>query len=133
METLKQISLFVENRSGALAEIIALLSNAGINIRTLSLADTQQFGILRLLVDDTVLAAETLKKAGIAIKVTDVIGLNVSDKVGGLSAVLNILARHRLSVEYMYAFTSGKDGQAALVFRFSDVAAAQKALAEESL
>ena len=130
---LKQLSVFVENRPGALSSICGVLKENGIDMRALSLADTQQFGILRMLVPDPVFAKSVLEKAGFTVKTTDVLVLSVPDRTGGLAEVMQIIDRHGLSVEYMYAFPSFGDGKAMIVFRFSDPENARKELAGENL
>ena len=117
---IKQLSLFVENRPGALSAVCQVLKNNRINIRTLSLADTQQFGILRLLVKEYEKAKEALEAAGLVVKVTDVLALTVPDHPGGLADILTIFDKHKLSVEYMYAFTFGRGEKAVIVFRFEN-------------
>lgn len=128
-----QLSLFLENRSGAINEVCQTLKAAGISIRTLSLADTEQFGILRLLVKEWETARDVLSKAGFVVKVTDVIALTVEDRPGGLAAILDALAKHGVNVEYMYAFTFGSGDRAIMVFRFADQARAIEALEAEKI
>lgn len=118
---LHQLSLFLENKPGQIKVPCQVLAQAGINILALSLADTQQFGILRLLVKDWQKAHDALKAAGCVVNVTEVLALDVPDKPGGLAEVLAIIDEKKLAIEYMYAFTSGQRGQkAALIFRFED-------------
>lgn len=116
---IKQISLFVENRPGALSAVCRVLKENNIDIKTLSLADTQQFGILRLLVKECENAKAVLEKAGFLVKITDVLAMEVPDRPGGLSGILEIFDRHNLQVEYMYAF-GGRSDRAVMVFRFDD-------------
>lgn len=123
-----QLSLFLENRPGPLHAACKLLADAGIDILTLSLADTQQFGILRLIVRDWQKAKKVLEDAGRVVNVTEVVALEVGHKPGGLQAVLEIVAKTGLSIEYLYAFASGRAGTAALIFRFADADAAIAAL-----
>ncbi len=130
---IKQISLFVENKPGSLNAVCQVLRENNLNIRTLSLADTQQFGILRLLIKEYDKAAEVLEKAGFIVKLTDVLALPVSDCPGGLAAILNVLDKHNLSVEYMYAFTFGSNNRAVMVFRFEDTAEALRILQQEKI
>ncbi len=113
-----QISLFLENKPGHLRSVIQVLADAGINIVTLSLADTQQFGILRLIVEDWQKAQAVLGETGRAVNVTEVVATEVQDRPGGLAAILKILDEGGVNVEYMYAFTFGKADQAVMVFRF---------------
>ena len=130
---IKQISLFIENKPGSLNTVCQILAHNNINIRTLSLADTEQFGILRLLVKDWDKAKAELEKAGLVVKVTEVLALPVDDRVGGLAAVVEVLDRNALNVEYMYAFTFGKDDRAVMVFRFEDPDKALDALSKEDI
>ena len=117
---IKQLSLFVENRPGSLDAVCQVLKKHNLSIRTLSLADTQQFGILRLLVREHEEARRVLEEAGFVVKITDVLALTVPDCPGGLADILTILDRHGLSVEYMYAFTFGRGEKAVIVFRFEN-------------
>lgn len=117
---IKQLSLFLENKPGRLVEPCRLLAQAGIDIRTLSLADTQQFGILRLIVSDWQKAAALLQEAGYACKATEVLAVEVPDRPGGLAGILQIFDNSGVNIEYMYAFPFGKSGQAVLIFRFDD-------------
>ncbi len=128
---LKQLSVFLENKPGRLRELCALLAENGINIVTLSLADTEQFGILRLIVKEHDQARALLEEKGFVAKLTDVVAVEVNDQPGGLSEVLKIEEESGISVEYMYAFTIKSGENAVLLFRFDDmdkaVAALQKA------
>ncbi len=117
---IKQLSLFVENKPGSLYPICKVLQDNNINIRTLSLADTEQFGILRLLVKEWEKARDVLSAAGFIVKVTDVVALPVADHPGGLAELLKVVDKHNISVEYMYAFTFGHDQTAVMVFRFEN-------------
>lgn len=114
---IKQISVFVENKFGRLAEIIGILGKAGIDISALSIADTTDFGILRLIVNDPVKAEKVLKDEGFAVKTTDVIALAVEDKPGGLAKVLEELTKDNISIEYMYAFIGKTENSALVVVR----------------
>ncbi len=125
---IKQLSLFIENKPGSLNAICRVLKENDINIRTLSLADTQQFGILRILVKEHDRARAALEKAGFLVKVTDVLALPVSDHPGGLAELLRIFDASNISVEYMYAFTFGRQDSAVMVFRFENPDAALAAL-----
>ena len=125
---LKQLSVFLENKPGRLRELCAMLAENGINIITLSLADTEQFGILRLIVKDYDRAKELLKQKGFVAKLTDVIAVEVNDQPGGLSDILKIEEQSGISVEYMYAFTIKSGENAVLLFRFDDMDKAVDAL-----
>lgn len=116
----KQISLFVENRPGQLMVPCKVLAEADINIVTLSLADTEQFGILRLIVKDWAKAKEVLEAAGCVVTVTDMVAVEVPDRPGGLAEILSNMDGTGVNVEYMYAFTCRRGGRAVLLFRFDD-------------
>jgi hypothetical protein len=117
----EQISIFIENKSGRLAEIAGNLGDAGINIRALSLADTTDFGILRLIVDDVEKAKTILKDKGFTVSKTEVIAVEVPDCPGGLAAILHALDQERINVEYMYAFVERCGGNAVIIFRFDEI------------
>ena len=117
----KQISVFIENRSGRLREVADVLGKNSINIRALSLADTSDYGILRLIVDNPDRARDVLKKENFTLSETDVIAVEVSDKPGGLATVLNILGDAGINVEYMYAFVEKSSDNAVLIFRIEDI------------
>jgi len=117
----QQIAIFLENRSGRLADITQLLSEHNINIRALSLADTADFGILRLVVDNTKLAKAVLKEDGFTVGITDILAVEVPDKPGGLSTILQVVKDANLDVEYMYAFTQKSGEIGILLFRFDDL------------
>jgi hypothetical protein len=124
----RQISIFMENRAGRLAEIMKLLGEARINIRALSLADTSDFGILRLIVNDVDGALEALRRSGHTVSLTDVIAVEVPDQPGGLASVLVPLSAAGVNVEYMYAFVEKATDKAVVIFRFEDPDSAIKAL-----
>ena len=126
--TLKQISVFLENRPGALSAPCRLLAEAGINIQTFALADTQQFGILRLVVHEWDRAQQLLQQAGYAVRLTDVVALEVPDRPGGLAGLLEAIERVGVNVEYMYAFTAKQDDQGLMLFRFDQPETAVQAL-----
>lgn len=124
----KQISIFVENRSGRLASVISLLSENKINIRALSLADTESYGVLRLIVDETERAQKILKENQITTSLTDVLAVSINDTPGGLSDVLSVLSENGTEVEYAYAFISKKENEAAVILRVEEVKKAEDAL-----
>ncbi len=131
---IKQLSVFLENKPGALSAPCRLLSKAGINIQTASLADTREFGILRLIVEDTDKAKRLLQRNGFAVKVTDVIALEVVDEPGGLAAILDALEGTGINVEYAYSLTGRtKSGHALLLFRFSDPNTALQVLKDRKI
>jgi hypothetical protein len=113
-----QLSIFLENRAGRLAEVTRILSDGGINIRALSLADTSDFGILRLIVSDFDTAKAKLKDAGFTVGRTSVVAVEISDEPGGLHNILSTLQNEGINVEYMYAFVQQSGDSAILIFRF---------------
>ncbi len=124
----KQISVFIENRSGRLREVANVLGKNKINIRALSLADTSDYGILRLILDKPGLALEVLKKANFTLSETDVIAVEVGDRPGGLAEVLDVLGEAGINVEYMYAFVEKSSDNAVMIFRIEDIENAVRAL-----
>jgi len=117
----EQIAVFLENKSGRLAEITRILAENEINIRALSVADTADFGILRLIVDKVDLAKETLRAGGFTVGKTNVVAVEVPDRAGGLASVLKVVNGSGLNVEYMYAFVNKSGADAVLIFRFDDM------------
>jgi hypothetical protein len=115
-----QISLFVENKPGHIATPARLLAQEGVDIRALYLADTQQYGILRIIVSDWEKAARTLEAHGFVVKVTDVLAILVNDRPGGLADVLGTLEGTGINIEYMYAFSDVRGDEAILIFCFAD-------------
>lgn len=125
---LKQISVFLENRKGRLWKALNILSNAKINIRALSIADTSEFGILRMIVSDTELAKQILEDSNFVVKVNEVIAVGVSDNPGGLEGVLEIFNEMDVNVEYIYAFVEKNGEKAVVVIRTEDIDAGVNAL-----
>ena len=117
---IKQLSIFLENKAGRLAHVTGVLSEAGINILALSLADTSDFGILRLIVDSPTAADAALKANSIVCMVNDVTAVEVDNNPGGLHRILKALDGSGVNVEYMYAFAEPRSQKAALIFRFDD-------------
>lgn len=130
MKTIHQISLFLENKPGHLNAICRALSDSDINIVTLSLADTQQFGIVRLIVKEWEKAKQVLEKAGHIVNVREVVAVAVPDKPGGMGLTLDIISEAGVNIEYMYAFTMRCNTEAVLIFRFDDCSRAIEALAK---
>lgn len=123
--SIQQISVFVENTSGALYAMTGVLAQRGVDMRALSLAETKDFGIVRMIVDDVASATAVLKEAGYVHSVTPVVGVAIPDVAGGLNRVLQVLTDAAINVEYMYAFLGGKHTDAAyMIFRVEDPAAA---------
>ncbi len=114
----EQISIFLENKPGALESVMRLLKDANINIRSLSLADTSDFGILRLIVNDTNKALKVLNDNGLRVSRTSVVAVEVPDRPGGLHGILAVLAQHGINVEYLYAFIEKSGENAVIIFRF---------------
>lgn len=125
---IKQLSVFVENKPGRLAEITSIIASNGIDIRALSISDTTDFGILRLVVDKPYEAEKTLKEAGLTVSLTDVIAIGIPDKTGGVAETLAMVADKEVGVEYMYSFLSQNYQRAYLIMRVADTEKALSAL-----
>jgi len=126
---IKQVSIFVENRRGRLAEITGILAESGINIRALSIADTANFGLLRIIVDSPLDAERILREKGIAASITSVVAVNVPDEPGGLHNLLKLFSAHNLSVEYMYhAFIDSVENTACMIIRVDNELLAEQVL-----
>lgn len=130
---IKQLSIFVENKQGRLADITEILSKANANIRALSIADTTDFGILRLIVDTPEPAALALKEAGITVSITNVIAVGIDDVPGAFARPMRILADSGIDVEYMYAFITRKSEKAYVILRVADNDAATKILMDNGV
>ena len=128
-----QLSVFVENSPGHLRPPCQSLADAGINLATLSLADTQQYGILRLIIHDWQRAKAVLETAGFVVHVSEVLAIEVPDRPGGLADVLLAIEKARINVEYMYAFAEKRNDKAVLIFRFADADAAVRALQDSDI
>ena len=126
--TCKQVSVFLENRKGSLAAVCKILGNNGINLMALSIAETDNYGICRMILSDTDKGMEVLKKAGYTVRTTPVLVVCVPDRPNGLADVLSIIDKENVSVEYLYSFVRNSGFDALLIFRLSDAAAAEKAL-----
>ena len=129
----EQIAIFLENKSGRMADITSIMAQNGINIRAMSLADTADFGILRLIVNDTDKARAVLKDNGFTVGTTDVVVTEVDDKPGGLANVLQVLKEGDINIEYMYAFTQKSGGTGLIIFRFDEVERAIDILAKAGI
>jgi len=129
----KQISIFLENKSGRLAQVTRKLGENNINIRALSIADTTDFGILRLIVNDPSLASGILRKSGFTVSVTDVIAVEVADRPGGLADILEILQKANINIEYLYAFLEKTTNAALVVFRVEQLDEAIKTLEQKGV
>jgi len=131
--SVRQISIFLENKKGRLAEVTRLLAIRGVNIRALSLADTADFGVLRIIVNDPDACLETLKAGGIIAQVTDVLAVEIEDAPGGLSRVLAVLDEAGLNVEYMYAYVEKMKANAIVICKIDDKETASRVLKEKGI
>ena len=130
---IKQLSVFVENKFGRLEAIIDCLSKNNINLRALSLADTADYGVLRVIVDDADKAKMALSEIGVISKLTDVVAVYLDDRSGGLASVLSVLKDNDVSVEYMYAFLGRKEGKALMVLKADDEQKAEQVLTKNNI
>ncbi len=128
-----QISVFLENRKGRLHDACSLLGNNGINIRALTIAESEDFGVLRMVTDKPVIALEVLKESGFVATLTEIVAVEVPDEPGGLARVLKILMDRNMNVEYMYGFVERHSDKALLVFRFDDPDKAIEVLAKNKI
>lgn len=126
--SLKQLTVFVQNHQGSLVAITDTLAKHNVNIRALSIADTEDFGILRLIVNDTEVALKTLNEEGYLIKTTDVVGVKIGDAPGKLSEALKVLDQNHINMEYLYAFMTRTEKHAYMVMRVADNQKAETAL-----
>ena len=129
----EQISVFLENKAGALAEVTRILGESGVNIRALSLADTKDFGILRLIVNDNEKAKEVLGPRGFTVRKTEVVAVEVPDRPGGLAEILKVLSEANINVEYLYAFVQQSGENAIIIFRFDETDRAIAALSQKKV
>jgi hypothetical protein len=127
----EQISIFLENKAGRLFEVTKTLAEAGVNIRALALADTSDFGVLRLIVNDNAKAESVLKTNGFTVGKTDVVAVEVADQPGGLYNILDALQKAGVNVEYMYAFVQQSGNNAVMIFRFDNSDEAIETLQKE--
>jgi len=130
---IQQLSIFAENKPGHIAAPCRILAEKGIDIRALSVADTQHFGILRIIVSDPVAATKVLESAGYVVKSTEVLAVEVEDRPGGLAKILTAFERTTINIEYMYAFPVGRGEKAVLIFRFDLPDAAIERLQEKGI
>ncbi len=130
---IKQLSVFVENEKGKLSEITDLIAKAGIDMRAMSIADTSEFGILRLIVKDPAKVKALLEKNGFISTLNDVVGVEITDKPGGLAQIVSLFASNGINMEYMYAFLTRIEGKAYLVVRVDDTEAVEKLLASQNI
>ena len=130
---IKQLSVFVENKEGKLREITDILAKAGIDIRALSIADTSEFGILRLIVRDPQKAKALLEKNGFVATINDVVGVEINDRPGGLAEIVKLIAERDINMEYMYAFLTRTENKAYLVVRVDDASEVENLLESEKI
>ena len=130
---IKQLSIFVENREGTLVTVTDAIAKAGVDIRAMSVADTNDFGIFRLIVTDIAKAKQALDEANAFVSITEVVGVAVKDEPGALAKVVKILADHNINIEYMYAFITVSKQFAYVVLRVEDNDAAEKILLENGI
>ena len=131
--SIKQVSVFLENRPGTLNEMTTALAAGNIDMRALSLAEAGEFGIARIIVDDVYTASNVLKEAGFIVNLTPVLAFAVPDEPGGLNRILSVFTAEKISIEYMYATLGGADGHANMIFRVADVKAAEVVLKARGL
>ena len=130
---LKQLSVFLENKPGRLSHPCKALAEAGVNILTLCLADSEQFGILRLIVKDCEKARAVLEKAGCVVNVSDVLAIEIPDRPGGMADVLSDLEPNQINIEYMYAFTLKRGSNAVLIVRIEQTDRAIECLRRKNI
>ena len=130
---MKQISVFVENKVGRARDIVSALSDSGINLTALSMADTTDYGIMRLITSDPEKSQTVLKDRGYVVQATDVIAVAMNDVPGALADVLRVLAENEIFLSYFYAYSSSQDGKAVLVFKVDHPHTAQKVLTEHGI
>ncbi len=118
---IKQLSIFLQNRLGSLSKPLEVLSNADVNIRAMCMADTSEFGILRLVVDNPEKGKKALEESNFLVKTTEIIGVEMNDSPGGLTSVLNVIKNNDIDLEYLYAFTHDKVGKAILLLHSDDI------------
>ncbi len=128
-----QISVFLENRKGRLSDVCSLLGAHDINIRALTIAETESFGVLRIVVDKSEAAIKLLRENQFVANFTDVVAIEVPDQPGGLASILKILSEHDVNIEYMYGFVEKFSDKALLVMRFEDTDFAQQVLARQQI
>jgi hypothetical protein len=131
--TIRQISVFLENKSGRLAEVTTTLGEAGINMRAATIADTADFGILRMVVNDPKKALETLEKKGFTAKVTDVFAIEMDDRPGGLGSIMRLFHETGVNIEYLYSSLENKNDKAVVIFKVDDIEHGNKIVKEHKL
>jgi len=127
---IKQISVFLENKIGRLGEVTRILANAGINLRAISIADTADFGILRIIANKCDEALKALNDAGFTTRVSDVVAVEIEDKPGSLAKVMELFEKTKVNIEYLYASLEGNAGKAVVIFKLEDHQSGLKSLRE---
>lgn len=130
---IKQLTVYVQNKKGSMAALTDVLAKNGVNIRALSIAETEDFGLLRIIVNDETVATKILEENGYLIKVIDVVGVKIGDKPGALTAALSVLDKADVNVEYLYAFMARTEKHAYVVLRVEDNAKAEAVLEEAGM
>ncbi|MCL2231405.1 MAG: ACT domain-containing protein [Treponema sp.] len=130
---IKQISVFLENTTGRLSEVTRTLAGAQINLRAISIADTADFGILRIIVDKNDKAVETLNSAGFTTRQTDVVAVEIEDTPGSLANLMELFKNSQVNIEYLYASLEGQVGKAVVIFKLEDHAKGQKILSDNNI
>jgi hypothetical protein len=128
---IKQISVFLENTTGRLSEVTKTLANAGVNLRAISIADTADFGILRIIADKTEKAVDTLVSAGFTTRQTDVVAVEIEDVPGSLAKLMELFQQSQVNIEYLYASLEGQVGKAVVIFKLKDHDKGQQILSEK--
>ena len=131
--TIDQISVFLENKSGRLADVTSVLAENDINLRAMTIADTADFGILRIVVNNPDKAARILEENGFTIRITKVLGIEIDDKPGGLHRIMKLFKENGLNIEYLYASLENKNKKAVVIFKVEDVELGLKIIAGNSL
>jgi hypothetical protein len=128
-----QISVFLENKKGRLLQVCSLLGKSGINIRALNVAESEGFGVLRIVADKPQEAVKVLKQNDFIANLTDIVAVEIEDRPGGLARVLSVLDEHNINIEYMYGFAEKSSNNAMMVFRFDDPEKAAKVLVQNGI
>lgn len=128
MSEIKQISLFVENRPGRMAKVSKTLSDAGVNIRAMTIAEAGDFGVIRMVVDDPQKGYDVLRNSGFTVSMTDVLAVEMRDTPGGLYEIVSALGDNNINIDYAYAFVTAKSEKAMLIMRVDDIEAARRTL-----
>ena len=131
--TINQISVFLENKSGRLADVTKALADGEINLRAMTIADTADFGILRLIVNNPEKAAKILEDNGFTIRITKVLGIEIEDKPGGLHKIMELFKENGLNIEYLYASLENKNNKAVVIFKVEDINLGLKIIEGNSL